>query len=61
MQLDVMHVICKCWESLLLPAAHDGFHNNLVQISTKCYKVGTPNTFIFPGKTMLNFLLSNEW
>lgn len=60
MQLEVMHVLCKCWGSLLLPAAHDGLHNNL-QIRTEGYKVGTPNAFIFPGKLMLNFLLSNEW
>lgn len=60
MQLEVMYMICKFWESLLLPRAHDGLYNNLVQIPTKCCKVGTPNAFIFPGKLMLNFLFNNE-
>lgn len=47
--------------SVLLPTAYDGLCNNLVQIHTKYYKLWTSNTFFFPGKLMLEYLLWNEW
>lgn len=49
MQSEITHRVCKYLDSLCLPTAHDGLHNNLVQSHTKYYKVCTPNTFIFPA------------
>lgn len=62
-QLEARHVIPKYWASRLpphTPAARDGSHNNPVQSRSAYCEAGTPSTFFFPGKPMLDFLLSNE-